>query len=95
LRQRSLDRHADRIQQYLKGEMERTGLVNLKNSELALRIQRNPPSVIIEDESAIPPCYKREELKITVLKTDIRNAMKTGANIPGVHLEQTTRLVIS
>jgi len=95
MKKEALLNHASRLRQCLKDEMERTGLLRLESTELVLRVQPNPPAVIIEDENSIPPAYKREELKVTVLKNEIRNVLKTGVSIPGVHLEQTARLVIS
>jgi uncharacterized secreted protein with C-terminal beta-propeller domain len=94
-RQRALQRHADRLRDYLKFEMERTGLAKVKNAELALRVQKNPPSVIIDREDLIPDAYREVVTTIKLLKAEIGKALKSGEHVPGAYLEQTTRLVIS
>jgi hypothetical protein len=93
-RQRSLERHAERLREYLKTQMERVSLPKIKNCYLTLRVQANPPSVEVIDEEAIPAEYKRTELSIKLLRSEIAKAMKLGKDVPGARLEQTTRLVI-
>lgn len=94
-RQRSLQGHADRLRDYLQTEMERTGITKVKNAELTLRIQKNPSSVVIDDDSAIPNAYKQEVITIKLLKAEMGKTLKAGERVPGAHLEQSTRLVIS
>lgn len=94
-RQRALQRHADRLREYLKFEMERTGMAKVKNAELALRVQKNPPSVVIDREDLIPDAYREVVTTIKLLRAEIGQALKGGKNVPGAHLEQSTRLVIS
>jgi hypothetical protein len=94
-RQRSLQRHADTLRGYLKLEMERTGITKVKNAELALRVQKNPPSVIIDHEDLIPDTYREQVITVKLLRSEIGKALKSGENVPGAHLEQATRLVIS
>lgn len=93
-RQRALQHHADRLRQYLCREMERTGLVKVKSVELALRIQKNPRSTIVDDENQIPDEFKETVVTIKVLRAEIGKALKAGQPVPGAHLEQTSRLVI-
>ena len=69
-RQSALERHADRLRDYLKSQMERTGLTRMKNPWLTLRIQANPPSVIIEDETMVPERFKQPVTTIKLLKSD-------------------------
>jgi uncharacterized secreted protein with C-terminal beta-propeller domain len=94
-RQRSLQRHADTLRDYLKLEMERTGIIKVKNAELTLRVQKNPPSVIIDHEDLIPDTYREQVITVKLLRSEIGKALKSGENVPGAHLEQATRLVIS
>lgn len=93
-RQRALKRHADRLREYVKTHMERTGIGRLKNCYLALRVQANPPSVVVDDEKSIPTEYKRTETLITVLRAEIGRALKAGQEVPGSRLQRSTRLVI-
>ena len=93
-RQRSLTRHAERLREYVKNHMERTGLPKLKNHYLTLRVQNNPPSVVVDDEKSIPDEYKRTETVTTLLRAEIARALKADEEVPGSHLQRSTRLVI-
>jgi hypothetical protein len=100
-RQRSLERHAERLREYLKAQMERTGLRQIKVPPertkapcIILRLQANPPSVVVDDEERIPERYKQEVISVKVLKTEIARALKAGEDVTGARLKQTTRLVI-
>jgi predicted nuclease with TOPRIM domain len=100
-RQKALKRHADRLREYLKAQMERTGLRHIKVPPkritapcIILRLQTNPPSVVVEDEQRIPECYKQEVITVKVLKAEIAKALKGGEEVPGARLEQSNRLVI-
>lgn len=93
-RETALTHHAVRLREYLKVEMERTGLVRLDSPCLALRVQPNPPSVIIEDAGMLPARFTETLTTVKVLKAEIGKALKAGESVFGAHLEQTTRLVI-
>lgn len=93
-RAKALGSTAARLKCYLKTEMERTGL-KPKGADLALRLQANPPSVVLDDETQIPPAYRRTETVTTILKAEISAALKAGDAVPGARLEQTKRLVIA
>jgi hypothetical protein len=84
---------AARLKAYLKAELERTGL-QPKAPDLALRLQNNPPSVMIDNEAKIPKAYRRTETVTTLLKAEISVALKAGKKVTGAHLEQSRRLVI-
>jgi hypothetical protein len=74
--------------------MERTGLTRLAHPWLVLRIQANPPSVVIEDEGLLPDGFRETITTVKLLKAEIGKALKSGEAVPGAHLEQSTRLVI-
>jgi Siphovirus Gp157 len=100
-RQKALERHAERLRDYLRLQMERTGLRQIKVPPertkapcIILRLQANPPSVIVENEVAIPDRYKRTETITKILRAEIARDMKAGEEVTGARLEQTTRLVI-
>lgn len=94
-RQQVLTRQADRLRGYLQGEMERTGLTQIAHPWLALRIQVNPPSVVIDNEGLVPDGFKETVVTVKLLKTEIGKALKAGEAVAGAHLEQSTRLVIT
>jgi hypothetical protein len=93
-RQRALTRHAERLRDYVKIHMERTGVPKLKNHYLTLRIQNNPPSVVVENEGSIPEQFKHTETITNLLRAEIARALKAGEKVTGARLGRTTRLVI-
>lgn len=93
-RARAAANQAARLKAYLKGELERTGL-KIKAPDLALRIQNNPPSVVVEDERALPEAFKMTETTVRLLRAEIARALKAGEAVAGARLEQSTRLVIA
>lgn len=93
-RETALTNHALRLRAYLKAEMERTGLTRVQHPWLALRVQPNPPSVVIEDEAMLPARFREAVTTVKVLKAEIGKALKAGESVFGAHLEQSTRLVI-
>ena len=93
-RETALTRHALRLRNYLKQEMERTGLLRLDHPYLALRVQANPPAVVVEDETMLPARFTETVTAVKVLKAEIGKALKAGETVFGAHLERTTRLVI-
>jgi hypothetical protein len=101
VRRRSLERHADRLREYLKQQMERTGLRHIKVPPqrtkapcIILRLKANPPSVVVEDEELVPECYKQQVITTKVLKSEIARDLKADVEVQGAYLVQTTRLVI-
>jgi len=93
-RQSALERHAGRLRDYLKGQMERTGIPRVKNPWVSVRVQPNPPSVVIEDETLLPERFKQPVTTLKLLKSEIARALKAGESVFGAHLQTTTRLVI-
>lgn len=93
-RQSALERHAGRLRDYLKGQMERTGIPRVKNPWIAVRVQPNPPSVVIEDETMLPDRFKQPVTTLKLLKSDIARALKAGEPVFGAHLQTTNRLII-
>ena len=93
-RESALEHHAARLRDYLKTEMERTGLTRIKNPWLTLRIQASPPSVVIGDETMLPERFKQPVTTIKLLKSEISKALKAGESVFGARLQTTSRLII-
>lgn len=85
---------ATRLRDYLQGELEKTGL-QPKAADVAVRLQYNPPAVVLDDETRLPEDYRRTQVVTTILKAEIAAAIKAGKAIAGAHLEQSQRLVIA
>jgi hypothetical protein len=93
-RRKALAARADALRDYLKAQMERTGIEEVKSPELLLKIKLNPPRVILDEEALIPRQFKQVERVVHIDKNGIRAALLAGRTVKGVHLEQGTRLDI-
>lgn len=87
---------ADRLNAYIKEQMERAELTQIPCPYFVLSIVKNPESVVIEDPGLIPDEYKRlppvpdAEPDKALIKTDL----KAGKLVPGCKLDRTTRLQV-
>lgn len=55
---------------------------------------RKSEAVVFTDEALIPSEYKKEKLTISVDKTEIKKAIKAGAEVPGAEIEVRQNLQI-
>lgn len=62
--------------------------------EYTVKLQENPPKVIIQDESLLPGKYLTTETTTKISKRDILNDIKAGNQVPGADIEQSSRIVI-
>jgi hypothetical protein len=89
---------ADSIREYLRSNMQGAGITKIEAVEFVLALKKNPPAVVIDDETAIPEDYKVTPEPIPpVARPDkklIAKAIKDGFTVPGCHLEQAERLDI-
>ncbi len=92
-RERAAVNQSKRLKEYLRFELERTGL-KPKAPDLALSVQKNPPSVSIDDEAKLPAEYLETITSTRARKQELLEALKAGQTIPGAQLSQSTRLVI-
>lgn len=92
-RERATANQAKRLKDYLRLELERTG-IKPKAADLALSVQKNPPSVKIDDEARLPSDYLETITSTRARKKEILEALKAGAVIPGAKISQSNRLVI-
>ena len=77
----------EKFKQYVKENMERLGADKIPTELGTLCITKNPMSVEIEDENAVPNEFKNEKITIAIDKTTIKNHFKaTGEVIPGVQI---------
>lgn len=93
-RMNSLSNQALRLRDYLKAEMERAEILNVHNPWLNVTIRNNPSTVVISDATKLPDEFTETITNIKILKTEIAQALKSGQEVPGAYLEQSTRLVI-
>jgi hypothetical protein len=93
-RMQRLDSAADRLRKYLLGELTLAGMTTVSDPRIQLKIRKNPPRVAILSEDALPPQWWRTRTIQEPDKTEIKNALKAGQEIPGAALEITERLEI-
>jgi len=93
-RRKSLETRIKWMNDYLKGSMEQTGITKIECPFFKLSIQKNPVSVVIKNEAAIPEEFKKQVISWSIDKTAIKNAIKAGETIPGAELINGTRLAI-
>lgn len=58
-----------------------------------MKIRKNPPSVVIDDETKIPAKYTTQKIIITPDKTKIKKAIQNGEKVTGAHIEHGKGLV--
>lgn len=75
----------DRMESSILTYMQGKGVDKIEAGTFTLSIKRNPPSVVITDESAIPSQYIR--VKTEPIKADIAKALKAGEEVPGARME--------
>ncbi len=93
-RRKSLENRIKWMKDYLKGSMEHTGITKIECPYFKLSIQKNPASVVINDEKAIPDQFKEQVISWKIDKTAIKNTLKTGETVTGAVLVNGTRLAI-
>jgi uncharacterized coiled-coil protein SlyX len=95
-RRAAIEKRTERVRQYLKENMERTGITKIECPYFALTIQKNPPGVKVIDAGAVPDAYMRIPPVPAPEpdKSKIKKALQEGVDVPGCELTQGTRLAI-
>ena len=93
-RRKAIENRARWIRDYLKTNMEAAGITRIDSPWFSLAIQKNPPSVDVLDESALPDDFKTEVVTVKIDKAAIKEALKDGEDVPGAVLRQGTRLAV-
>jgi len=75
-----------RLKDYLKANMEATGISKIESPYFTISLQKSPESVVIDNENTIPDDYF--ETKRAVSKSLVKKALQDGYIVPGAHLEQ-------
>lgn len=100
-RLQSLKAHRQKIamglRDYLKRNMEATGIEKIECPFFKFSIKKNPPAVDILDEAAIPESLKKvpEPPDPKPDKAVIKKLLQAGEDVPGAVLRQGTRLHIA
>jgi len=101
MKQRALRirRRSESIREYLRINMQASGITKIEATEFVLSLKNNPPSVIVTNEAMIPDAFKVTPTPPPppVPRPDkalIKKAIQSGVEVAGAHLEQAERLDI-
>lgn len=95
-RRKAIETRVSWLKNYLKTNMESTGVSKIECPYFKLSIAKNPAALDIFDNDAIPDEYKRTET-VTVEHIDkaaIKAAISSGHEVTGARITNGTRLVI-
>ena len=84
---------ADVLKHRLKSAMGLYGIEKIESDFVKLSFRKSE-AVEIEDESKVPAMYKEQVITEKIDKKAIKDALKEGAEIPGVKLEKRSNLQI-
>lgn len=87
-------KQADWFREYLKRNMEATGTDKIDGGKVVLKIRKNPASVIVEDETAIPREYIKTKTVESIDKAAIKESWARGVGVAGTKVENKTRLEV-
>jgi hypothetical protein len=93
-RRKSLEKRVQWMRDYVLVQLIRTGIGEIDSPEFVIRVQDNPPKVILDDEDAVPSAFKLTETVTTIRKAEIRKLLLDGQTVAGAHLESEKRLSI-
>lgn len=92
-RRKAYENNVSRLKTTLYNCMKATGKEKFKTTLYSFGIQKNPPKLIVDDETAIPSgFFKPQDPKLDT--AELKLAIKNGEEIPGAHLEQSEGLRI-
>ena len=93
-RRKSLENRVKWMKDYLKGNMEHTGITKIECPYFKIAIQNNPVAVNVTNENAIPEQFKEKIITWKIDKPAIKETIKSGIAVPGAELVNGTRLAI-
>lgn len=88
----SKDNNVKRLKLYLEDAMKTTGKTKFKTDLFSFGVQRNRPSLDIQNEDNIPQDYMR--ITKAVDKRELLEAIQNGLEVAGVSIKQTESLRI-
>lgn len=88
-----LDKTLDRLKNGLSCACQSLGITKLEGLHAKISFRKSEKTVV-DDESEIPEEYKTVKVTKTVDKAAIKNAIKSGKEIPGAHIETNKTIQI-
>lgn len=95
-RRKALEARAERVKQYLKENMIRTGISKIESPYFTLSIRNNPEAVEVINQDMIPPEYFNvpPPPPATLDKIAVKKAIQSGVEVDGVRLTRSQSLQI-
>jgi len=93
-RRKAMEHAAKRTKDYLKFNMERLGMNELKAGTFKITLSPTAGTLEIDDEKAIPQRFCTVVQSVTIDKAGIKAAIKQGESIPGCHIQPGSSLRI-
>ena len=86
----------ERLEKMVQWVLEQVGQTEWHNDLHTVRLKRNPPKVVIESEAMVPRAFIKEtyEVKETIDKRAIKDALENGIPVEGCKLTQDWRLEV-
>ena len=84
----------DTLKRIIMETMENLGVKKIETATGTFTIKKNAPALIIEDDKLIPEKFKTIVQETKIEKTEIKKALKDGAEIEGVRLESSQSLLV-
>lgn len=86
-RKRIITNRKESLKDYLRENMEASGITRITHPLFTITCGKGRPSVVIDDENAIPDDFMNVKTSISPDKTAIAAAIKAGVEVPGAHSE--------
>ena len=93
-RRKGIENRTKFLEEYLKTNMERCGISEIKCPQFIIKVKKNPLSVNVFDEKCLPAKYFRIVTETKVDKKLIKEDIENGEYVPGAMLKQNTRIDI-
>ena len=93
-RRDSLEKNSKRLRDYLLNSMQSLSIKEVKTPEYLVKIRKNPCRVDVANEALIPQRFKEVVESVKINKTAIKEAIRSGNQVPGATLEQGYSLAV-
>lgn len=86
-RKRIINNRKESLKEYLRENMDASGITKITHPLFTITCGKGKPSVVIDDQNAIPDDFMRVTTSMAPDKVAIAKAIKDGLEVPGAHSE--------
>jgi len=94
LRADKLKKDGEWLREYVEREMRNANMLEIKSALFKIKLNMTPPRVEILNQNDIPKQYIRTTLVVAPDKTAMKEALKSGQDVPGVEMRQDLKLSV-